>query len=229
MEPPGNANADRLPWINGIEDAELALIHGGASPLVEGVTAKAIGSHGAVVLRGKKDDEPSSREGLGTPMRTNTSVAGKSMSTRKQPCRYGRGCSHTSAYHRARYSHPNDVTEARQGRSRSKALVGEGSMAASLGAGGAGMRSSGSVLSKASDGKGGADNTSGRSCAVGEDAAGGFMCNECGMDFASVSELQLHMVRKTAWSNQGLIGCRVSCLVDNREWHEGLVTQVRKR
>lgn len=57
-------------------------------------------------------------------------------------------------------------------------------------------------------------------------AAGEFLCYECGLEFGSVQELQLHMVRKTAWSNQGLIGCRVSCLVDNREWHEGLVTQV---
>lgn len=57
-------------------------------------------------------------------------------------------------------------------------------------------------------------------------AAGGFLCYECGLAFNSVKELQLHMVRKTAWSNQGLIGSRVSCLVDNREWHEGLVTQV---
>lgn len=60
-------------------------------------------------------------------------------------------------------------------------------------------------------------------------AAGGFLCYECGLAFHSVKELQLHMVRKTAWSNQGLIGSRVSCLVDNREWHEGLVTQVGKQ
>ena len=53
-----------------------------------------------------------------------------------------------------------------------------------------------------------------------------YLCNECGLGFGSVPELQLHMARKTAWSNQGLVGCRVSCLVDNREWHEGLVTQV---
>ncbi|CAN0171551.1 unnamed protein product [Ectocarpus sp. 6 AP-2014] len=59
-------------------------------------------------------------------------------------------------------------------------------------------------------------------------AAGGFLCYECGLAFHSVKELQLHMVRKTAWSNQGLIGSRVSCLVDNREWHEGLVTQYHK-
>ena len=53
-----------------------------------------------------------------------------------------------------------------------------------------------------------------------------YLCNECGLGFGSVPELQMHMARKTAWSNQGLVGCRVSCLVDNREWHEGLVTQV---
>ena len=55
---------------------------------------------------------------------------------------------------------------------------------------------------------------------------GEFVCNECGLEFTSLQELQLHMVRKTAWSNQGLVGCRVSCLVESREWHEGLVTQV---
>jgi hypothetical protein len=39
---------------------------------------------------------------------------------------------------------------------------------------------------------------------------------------------QLHLQRKTAWSNQGLIGCRISCLVENKEWHEGYVTQYHK-
>ena len=81
----------------------------------------------------------------------------------------------------------------------------------------------------------------------------GFVCNECGLVFADVHELQvpsrvpsaccrpfaplwppvlmrvcasqLHMRRKTAWSNQSLIGCRVSCLLDNREWQEGSVIQ----
>ncbi|CAM9872037.1 unnamed protein product, partial [Discosporangium mesarthrocarpum] len=55
-----------------------------------------------------------------------------------------------------------------------------------------------------------------------------FVCNECGLVGRSLQDLQLHMTRKTAWSNQGLVGCRVSCLVDNREWHEGLVTQFHK-
>jgi hypothetical protein len=34
--------------------------------------------------------------------------------------------------------------------------------------------------------------------------------------------------RKTAWSNASLIGCRVNCLVDYKEWHEGYVTQYHK-
>ena len=71
------------------------------------------------------------------------------------------------------------------------------------------------------------DNNSNSNKAGGAGQGGAeFMCNECGLGFGSVPELQLHMARKTAWSNQGLVGCRVSCLVDNREWHEGLVTQV---
>lgn len=57
---------------------------------------------------------------------------------------------------------------------------------------------------------------------------GGFVCNECGLVFTDVHELQLHMRRKTAWSNQSLIGCRVSCLLDNREWQEGSVIQYHK-
>ncbi len=39
---------------------------------------------------------------------------------------------------------------------------------------------------------------------------------------------QLHLKRKTAWSNSSLIGCRISCLVDYKEWHEGLVTDFHK-
>lgn len=36
------------------------------------------------------------------------------------------------------------------------------------------------------------------------------------------------MKRKTAWSNFSLIGCRISCLIDHREWHEGFVTGFHK-
>lgn len=38
----------------------------------------------------------------------------------------------------------------------------------------------------------------------------------------------MHLQRKTAWSNQSLVGCRISCLVDYKEWHEGYVTQLHK-
>lgn len=31
------------------------------------------------------------------------------------------------------------------------------------------------------------------------------------------------MKRKTAWSNHSLLGCQICCLVDNLEWHEGIV------
>jgi hypothetical protein len=38
----------------------------------------------------------------------------------------------------------------------------------------------------------------------------------------------MHLKRKTAWSNTSLIGCRINCLVDSKEWHEGFVTQYHK-
>jgi hypothetical protein len=38
----------------------------------------------------------------------------------------------------------------------------------------------------------------------------------------------LHIKRKSAWSNASLIGCRISCLVDSKEWHEGHVVDFHK-
>ena len=35
-------------------------------------------------------------------------------------------------------------------------------------------------------------------------------------------------MRKTAWSNTGIVGARLSVLLDNREWQEGVVTAYRK-
>lgn len=40
--------------------------------------------------------------------------------------------------------------------------------------------------------------------------------------------LQYHLKKKSAWSNSSLVGCRISCLVDYKEWHEGVVTQFHK-
>jgi hypothetical protein len=40
--------------------------------------------------------------------------------------------------------------------------------------------------------------------------------------------VKIHLKRKTAWSNASLIGCRISCLIDSKEWHEGFVTQFHK-
>ena len=54
------------------------------------------------------------------------------------------------------------------------------------------------------------------------------ICNECGTSVSTLDELQLHLERKTAWSNKSLVGCRISCLVDHKEWHEGYVTQFHK-
>lgn len=124
------------------------------------------------------------------------------------PCRHGKACSHQSASHRARFSHPDDDLAARISNSNSKTEKPDNSSA---------VFANGEATDSA--------DSSGTDGMPGE--TGCFVCNECGLGFASVRELRLHMVRKTAWSNQGLIGCRVSCLVDNREWHEGLVTQVR--
>ena len=55
-----------------------------------------------------------------------------------------------------------------------------------------------------------------------------YICYECGNAFSSLSELQFHLQRKTAWSNSSLIGCRISCLVANREWQEAFVLQFHK-
>jgi hypothetical protein len=54
------------------------------------------------------------------------------------------------------------------------------------------------------------------------------ICNECGYTSPSLHELQLHLKRKTAWSNNSLVGCRISCLIDSKEWHEGIVTQFHR-
>jgi len=61
---------------------------------------------------------------------------------------------------------------------------------------------------------------------MGMDGGGSvFPCHECGLGFEDLGELRLHLQSKTAWSYLSLVGCRVSCLVDNREWQEGLVVE----
>mmetsp|Transcript_31399 Transcript_31399/g.69937 ORF Transcript_31399/g.69937 Transcript_31399/m.69937 type:complete len:955 (+) Transcript_31399:90-2954(+) len=55
-----------------------------------------------------------------------------------------------------------------------------------------------------------------------------FICNECGFATTGLKTLQLHLMRKTAWSNLSLVGCRINCLVDYKEWHEGTVMQYHK-
>lgn len=185
MEPPGENDDDRMEWSGDLlGDTEAAAI------------AKAASS--------REDERPTSLllSSPDTP-RSGQQAVGFAESRNKPACGYGLGCSHTSAFHRARYAH--SVSDSSGDDHEPGDAVGE-------------------ARSKATG--------SGLLGLVGQERLEGvgakFLCNECGLDFSSVSELQLHMVRKTAWSNQGLIGCRVSCLVDNREWHEGLVTQVRK-
>jgi hypothetical protein len=48
------------------------------------------------------------------------------------------------------------------------------------------------------------------------------------MAFSSLIDLKHHLVKKTSWSNFSLVGSKISCLLDNREWHEGVVTQFHK-
>lgn len=55
-----------------------------------------------------------------------------------------------------------------------------------------------------------------------------YICNECGVGYDSLFELQFHLQKKTAWSNESLIGSRISCLLDNKEWHEGVVTSFHR-
>mmetsp|Transcript_27726 Transcript_27726/g.85707 ORF Transcript_27726/g.85707 Transcript_27726/m.85707 type:complete len:377 (+) Transcript_27726:232-1362(+) len=55
-----------------------------------------------------------------------------------------------------------------------------------------------------------------------------WVCHEDGLEFPDVDELQKHLKSKTAWSNTSLVGCRVSVLLENREWSEGLVTQYHR-
>ena len=55
-----------------------------------------------------------------------------------------------------------------------------------------------------------------------------YICYECADSFANLNDLQQHLAAKTAWSNNSLVNCRISCLIDQKEWHEGLVTQYHK-
>lgn len=55
-----------------------------------------------------------------------------------------------------------------------------------------------------------------------------YICIECGYSSQSLQELQVHLQRKTAWSNASLVGCRVSCLVECKEWHEAFVAQFHR-
>jgi hypothetical protein len=48
------------------------------------------------------------------------------------------------------------------------------------------------------------------------------------MAFPSLIELRHHLVQKTSWSNLSLVGSKINCLLDNREWHEGVVIQYHK-
>lgn len=229
MEPPGGTDIDRMEWLDDMPGPTAELDPDNTRLRAEGVPGQTLyGLQTGVSNTIAKELESSSIQSNGVS-HMSSGVASSDFiawSMRKPPCRYGRGCSHTSTYHRTRYSHPGDATDARQGRSR-LGVASSCSNASSLScAVETGTRRSCSGSTKGGNGVAGTIAVPVINGAICETALSGFMCNECGMDFGTVKELQLHMVRKTAWSNQGLIGCRVSCLVDNREWHEGLVTQV---
>jgi len=55
-----------------------------------------------------------------------------------------------------------------------------------------------------------------------------YTCHEDGVEFEDLESLQKHLKSKTAWSNSSLVGCRVSVLLENREWSEGLVSQYHR-
>ena len=55
-----------------------------------------------------------------------------------------------------------------------------------------------------------------------------YICYECADTFTTLDELRIHLQAKTAWTNQGLVGCRVGCLLENKEWHEGIVIQYHR-
>lgn len=55
-----------------------------------------------------------------------------------------------------------------------------------------------------------------------------FVCHEDGTEWGDLEGLRRHLRAKTAWSNAGLVGCRVSVLLENREWSEGLVAQYHR-
>lgn len=222
MEPPGSVDIDQMEWFGDdllAPPTGLSNKNAANKPFVVGagdqdpVFLSASSSRQDVGIKIDIDSSGSACAGkstlsgvLSASSATSADAAG---GARKPPCRYGRGCSHTSTFHRTRYSHPNDAQTGKHVSGGSNGTV----LACAAGSGGRDNRISAATgVNVVGGGVGG--------------AGGGFVCNECGMDFGSVKELQLHMVRKTAWSNQGLVGCRVSCLVDNREWHEGLVTQV---
>ena len=48
-------------------------------------------------------------------------------------------------------------------------------------------------------------------------------CHECGAIFDDAQDLQMHMIRKTAWSNLSLVGCQVSCFIDDTKWYKATV------
>uniref|UniRef100_A0A7S3NGR3 DOT1 domain-containing protein n=1 Tax=Aureoumbra lagunensis TaxID=44058 RepID=A0A7S3NGR3_9STRA len=55
-----------------------------------------------------------------------------------------------------------------------------------------------------------------------------YTCHEDGVEFDDLDQLQRHLKAKTAWSNRNLVGCRVSVLLENREWSDGMVTQYHR-
>ena len=197
MEPPSN-ESDRMEWPgNPEEDVEITI-----------AAAADDGGHTGQCNRGDGTNEPP----CPMPLNPSTSTVPSSddssthscSSSIKTTCGYGTACTEGVALCLSLGEQASDGTPAPHHLSSPAVLP------TSSGSGKSLRRSR-----EESDGRSG-----------GRDCNGEFVCNECGLEFTSLRELQLHMVRKTAWSNQGLVGCRVSCLVDNREWHEGVVTQV---
>ena len=51
-----------------------------------------------------------------------------------------------------------------------------------------------------------------------------YICNECAMSFAHIRDLRFHLIAKTAWSNESLVGCRICVCIDCKEWIEATVS-----
>ncbi len=140
------------------------------------------------------------------------------------------GCTHvTDPTHQERFWHPpipGELAQAKDGWGR--AASSGGSSTASGSGGSSPLNKDVALCGEAAAAaavEDGAASPASLSSPHGRHGGGQFACHECGLYFQRLGALRLHLQRKTAWSNRGLVGARVSCLVDSREWQEGAVLE----